>query len=76
MSSVKRPPALGSSSAYSPIQRTIASGRVKYSYTRAGEAWMNTEAATGSVGIGLVGFDRLPEVFEVLRPELREVFAQ
>jgi hypothetical protein len=36
---------------------------------------MNTDAATGSVGIALVAFDRVLEVFEPLGPELREELA-
>ena len=65
----------GSSRAYSPIQRTIASGRVKYSYTRSGGASTNTEAVTGSVVIALVGLDDLFEAFEARGPQLGEQLA-
>src|SRR5215472_3241455 len=81
ISRTNRPPGSGSSRAYSPIQETMASGWVKYSYTRSGGASMCTEAVTGSAAIagpcGLVtGFHGLLEPLQVLGPELGEEVPQ
>src|SRR6516225_8506399 len=73
-STVNWPPDSGSSRAYSPIHRTIASGRVKYSQTRSGGASMWMVALTGSVVIA--GLHRLLEVLELLWPELGEVIPE
>src|SRR6516165_9848536 len=78
-STVNSPPGSGSSRAYSPIQRTKASGRVKYSQTRSGGASMWTVALTRSAQTGSVviaGLHRPLELLELLRPELREEIPQ
>src|SRR5258707_15064797 len=81
MSRQNRPPGSASSRAYSPIQETIASGRVKYSYTRSGGASMCTEAVIASVGIGglhnlFTGFHGMLEPLQALGPELGEEVPQ
>src|SRR5258708_37031734 len=77
ISSANWPPGSASSRAYSPIQEMIASGRVKYSYTRSGGASMCTQALTASVAIGgprslIIGFHRMLEPLQVLGAELCE----
>src|SRR5262245_66676225 len=74
MSRWNRPPGSASSRAVSPIQVTIASGRVKYSYTRSGGASMWIEAVTGSAVIG--GLHGVLEALQVLGPELGEEVPQ
>src|ERR1700745_3134567 len=81
ISSTNWPPGSASSRAYSPIQETIASGRVKYSYTRSGGALMCTEAVTISAAIAGLrglgsGFDGVLELLQVLGPELGEEVPQ
>src|SRR5579859_3731748 len=81
ISRTNRPPGSGSSRAYSPIQETIASGRVKYWYTRSGGASICTQAVTGSAGIvgprGLIsGFDGMLKPLQMVRPELGEEVSQ
>src|SRR5215469_2190939 len=81
ISSTNWPPGSASSRAYSPIQETIASGRVKYSYTRSGGALMCTEAVTASAAIAglrgvIAGFHSMLEPPQVLGPELGEEVPQ
>src|SRR6516164_1642897 len=81
ISRTNRPPGSGSSRAYSPIQDTIASGWVKYSYTRSGGASMCTAAVTSSAAIAglhrvLSGFHGMLEPLQVLGPELGEEVTQ
>src|SRR6185437_3991011 len=81
ISTTNRPPGSASSRAYSPIQETIASGLVKYSYTRSGGASMCTQAVIASVGIGglrnlISGFHGMLEPLQVLGPELGEEVTQ
>src|SRR5579875_2822326 len=81
MSSTNLPPGSASSRAYSPIQETIASGWVKYSYTRSGGASMCTDAVIASAGIGslgaiIAGFHGVLEPLQVLGPELGEEVPQ
>ena len=54
------------------IQRTIASARVKYSYTSWGSASTNTEVVSGSAAIALPRLHVGLETFQALRPQLRE----
>ena len=59
----------------------IASGRVKYSYTRSGGASICTQAVTGSAGIVgprdlISGFDGMLEPLQMARPELGEEVSQ
>src|SRR5690348_11466121 len=74
MLTVNSPPGRGASTAYSPIQRIIASGRVKNSQTRSGAALMRIEARTGSAVIA--GLHGLLEPDQGVRPELGEEITQ
>src|SRR5579871_3595731 len=70
---VNWPPGSASSTAYSPIHRTSASGLVKYSQTRSGGASMCTVAVTGSASI--ISLHNALESLQAVRPELGEEVA-
>src|SRR5258708_18912689 len=74
MSRQNRPPGSASSRAYSPIQVTMACGRVKYSYTRSGGAWMWMEAVTDSAVIG--GLHGVLQPGQLFGPELGQEVPQ
>src|SRR5437660_6833845 len=74
MLTVNSPPGRGASAAYSPIQRIIASGRVKNSQTRSGAASMRIQARTGSAVIA--GLHGPLEPVQGVRPELGEEITQ